>query len=89
MYSRWKEQMFGKTLENKNTCLYNKTMNIEIKNSNYTTQEKLQILADAAKYDVACTSSVPAAVERKENSAIQRHAASVTVLQRTEDVFLY
>ena len=73
--------MFGKTLENKNTCLYNKTMNIEIKNSNYTTQEKLQILADAAV--------VPAAVERKENSAIQRHAASVTVLQRTEDVFLY
>ena len=46
-----------KTLENKNACLYNKTMNIEIKNSNYTTQEKLQILADAAKYDVACTSS--------------------------------
>ena len=46
-----------KMLENKNTCLYNKTMNIEIKNSNYTTQEKLQILADAAKYDVACTSS--------------------------------
>jgi len=44
-------------LENKNACLYNKTMNIEIKNSNYTTQEKLQILADAAKYDVACTSS--------------------------------
>ena len=48
--------MFEKTLENKNACLYNKTMNIEIKNSNYTTQEKLQILADAAKYDVACTS---------------------------------
>lgn len=46
-----------KTLENKNVCLYNGTMNIEIKNSNYTTQEKLQILADAAKYDVACTSS--------------------------------
>jgi len=37
--------------------LYNGTMNTEIKNSNYTTQEKLQILADAAKYDVACTSS--------------------------------
>ena len=34
--------MFGKTLENKNTCLYNKTMNIEIKNSNYTNlNEKL------------------------------------------------
>ena len=46
--------MFEKTLENKNACLYNKTMNIEIKNSNYTTQEKLQILADAAisKFDL-------------------------------------
>ena len=32
-------------------------MNIEITNNNYTTQEKLRILADAAKYDVACTSS--------------------------------
>ena len=64
-------------------------MNIEIKNSNYTTQEKLQILADAAKYDVHVRQVDPAAVERKENSAIQRHAASVTVLQRTEDVFLY
>ena len=50
--------MFEKSLENKNACLYNGTMNIEIKNSNYTTQEKLQILADAAKYDVACTSSI-------------------------------
>lgn len=28
-----------------------------ITNDNYTTQKKLQILADAAKYDVACTSS--------------------------------
>ena len=41
--------MFGKTLENKNTCLYKKTKNIEIKNTNYTTHEKLQILADAPK----------------------------------------
>ena len=32
--------MFGKPLENKNACLYNGTMNIEIKNSTYTTQEK-------------------------------------------------
>lgn len=46
-----------KILAMKNVCLYNKTMNTEIKNSNYTTQEKLRILADAAKYDVACTSS--------------------------------
>lgn len=32
-------------------------MDTLITNDNYTTQEKLQILADAAKYDVACTSS--------------------------------
>ena len=32
-------------------------MTSQIINSSYTTQEKLQILADAAKYDVACTSS--------------------------------
>lgn len=63
-------------------------MNTDIRNSNYTTQEKLQILADAAKYDVACTSSDPAGGERKESSAIQRHAGFVIVLQQTEDVFL-
>ena len=32
-------------------------MTTSIKDNNYTLQEKLQILADAAKYDVACTSS--------------------------------
>ena len=32
-------------------------MTTQLTNDNYTTQEKLQILADAAKYDVACTSS--------------------------------
>ena len=40
-----------------NRCLYNINMTTAIVNENYTTQEKLQILADAAKYDVACTSS--------------------------------
>ena len=40
-----------------NRCLYNTNMTTAIVNENYTTQEKLQILADAAKYDVACTSS--------------------------------
>lgn len=38
-----------------NRCLYNTNMTTAIVNENYTTQEKLQILADAAKYDVACT----------------------------------
>ena len=46
-----------KVLDFKNMCLYNRCMITEITNDNYTTQEKLQILADAAKYDVACTSS--------------------------------
>ena len=32
-------------------------MNTEMTNEHYTIQEKLHILADAAKYDVACTSS--------------------------------
>ena len=40
-----------------NKCLYNTNMATLITNDNYTTQEKLQILADAAKYDVTCTSS--------------------------------
>lgn len=81
--------MFGKTLENKNTCLYNKTMNIEIKiviiqhRRNY----RFSLMRQNMMWHVRQV--VPAAVERKENSAIQRHAASVTVLQRTEDVFLY
>ena len=60
----------------------------EITNDNYTTQEKLQILADAAKYDVACTSSGSTDAERKESSAMQRHVAFVIALQQTEDVFL-
>lgn len=42
-------------LANKNKCLYNEHM-YELKTS-YSIQEKLEILADAAKYDVACTSS--------------------------------
>ena len=46
-----------KSLAIANVCLYNENMNTELTNDNYTTQEKLQILADAAKYDVACTSS--------------------------------
>ena len=40
-----------------NKRLHNTNMATLITNDNYTTQEKLQILADAAKYDVACTSS--------------------------------
>lgn len=53
-----------KTLALSNKCLHNENMNTEIGNSNYTTQEKLQILADAAKYDVACTSRNAPAHER-------------------------
>ena len=52
--------MFVKILAIKNVCSYNGAMSTEMTNNyieEYTTQEKLQILADAAKYDVACTSS--------------------------------
>lgn len=45
----------GATLYKSNKCLYNKIM-LEIERGS-TIQEKLHILADAAKYDVACTSS--------------------------------
>lgn len=42
-------------LDSKNKCLYNVCMNEII--TGYNTNDKLKILADAAKYDVACTSS--------------------------------
>ena len=49
-----------KMLDIPNICFYNKHM-FELY-SDLTTMEKLEILADAAKYDVACTSS---GVDRK------------------------
>ena len=49
-------------------------------------QEKLRILADAAKYDVACTSS---GVDRKDLWAIQKPVESATVFQRMADVSRY
>lgn len=49
-----------KMLDISNICFYNKHM-FELY-SDLTTMEKLEILADAAKYDVACTSS---GVDRK------------------------
>lgn len=50
----------NKAIDFSNICLYNKHM-FEI-DTEMTTKEKLHILADAAKYDVACTSS---GVDRK------------------------
>lgn len=44
-----------KRLANTNKCSYNMTMNEIV--SDLSIQQKLEILADAAKYDVACTSS--------------------------------
>ena len=69
-----------------NRCLYNTNMTTSIVNENYTTQEKLQILADAAKYDVACTSSGSSRRGKKGELGMQKHAASVIVLLQTEDV---
>ena len=52
--------------------------------SDLTTMEKLQILADAAKYDVACTSR-----ERKASLETVWHAACVIVLGQMADAFLF
>ena len=55
--------------------------------SDLTTMEKLQILADAAKYDVACTSS---GVDRKgKEGFLGNSAACVIVLGQMADVFLF
>ena len=58
--------------------------------SDLTTMEKLQILADAAKYDVACTSS---GVDRKGKKGFLGnsvwHAACVIVLGQMADAFLF
>ena len=54
--------------------------------SDLTTMEKLQILADAAKYDVACTSS---GGDRKASLETVWHAACVIVLGQMADVFLF
>lgn len=77
-----------KRLALRNICLYNRTMSIEFINSNYTIQEKLQILADAPNMMSHAHPAVQAAGERKENSAMLKHVASVIALRQTEDVFL-
>ena len=51
-------------------------------------EEKLKILSDAAKYDVACTSAVWNQNEKNEVLAIPEPGASATALQLTADVFL-
>ena len=48
---------------------------------------KLEILTDAAKYDVACTSSGVDRSREKESWAAPWPAASATALQRTADAF--
>ena len=60
-----------KMLDISNICFYNKHM-FEIQ-ANKTIQEKLYILADAAKYDVACTSS---GVDRKGKEGMLGNARS-------------
>ena len=50
-------------------------------------QEKLRILADAAKYDVACTSSGVDRKVWKDLWAIQKPVESATVFPQMADVF--
>ena len=62
-----------------------------IQNGELSIMQKLEILTDAAKYDVACTSS---GVERKGdgkymgNCNLQQRNASVTAFLRMADAFL-
>ena len=49
-------------------------------------EKKLEILSDAAKYDVACTSS---GVELRKAWEMRRIVASVTALRLMAGVFLY
>ena len=83
-FSYVKKQKFP--LEKSNVSSYNKHM-FEIQ-ANKTIQEKLHILADAAKYDVACTSSGVIEKERKECSEMHDPAESVTALHQTGAVSL-
>ena len=59
---------------------------MEISSKDLSLNEKLKILADAAKYDVACTSS--GSSRRKECSGIQRLLESVIVFLRMGAVCL-
>ena len=52
-----------------------------------TVEEKLTILTDAAKYDVACTSSGVERRGKKDIPAMRRRRASVTVFPPTGAVF--
>lgn len=54
---------------------------------NLTIQEKLKILTDAAKYDVACTSSGVQRRGKKGHLGILLRQVSVTVSQQTDAVF--
>ena len=50
-------------------------------------EEKLRILSDAAKYDVACTSS-GVSRKRMDRLEIQARQGSVTAFRQMEDAFL-
>ena len=52
-------------------------------------QEKLKILSDAAKYDVACTSSGVARRGQKGALAILMRQGFVTALRQTAGVFRF
>ena len=56
---------------------------------NLTIDEKLKILTDAAKYDVACTSSGVERREKKGHLGNSSEQVSATALRQTEDVFHY
>lgn len=71
-----------------NRCLYNTNMTTAIVNENYTTQtgRNYRFLQTRQNMMLHVLQAVPVAGERKESSAMQKHAASVIVLLQTEDV---
>lgn len=58
-------------------------------NFSLSLEEKLQILSDAAKYDVACTSSGSDRRGKKAVWGTPVLQVSVTALPQTEGVFLF
>lgn len=61
---------------------------MEISSKDLSLNEKLKILADAAKYDVACTSSGSSRRGKKGMLGIQRLLESVIVFLRMDAVCL-
>lgn len=83
------KQMFYYINTNKCSCAYLGVVEYMIIKDNLSIMEKLEILSDAAKYDVSCSSS---GVERNNNKkvlGIPGHVAYAIVSVQMEGVYHY